>query len=96
MQASSPRTDLCDITDGDTVGSFDTSNGSYSFKSYDLIDYPQGQYTFEFTLVVGAVTRIDTFIMLLINPCNTEGAKITLVSSIADQNYTFFVNRESI
>ena len=31
MLASSPRTDLCSIIDGLTIGAFDTFTGNYSF-----------------------------------------------------------------
>ena len=62
MQNSSPRTDLCDIVDGNTVGSFDASTGSYSFKSDDLEGVPEGVYTFEITMQAGTgATLVDTF-----------------------------------
>ena len=82
MQETSPRTDLCNIVDGDTVGSFDESTGNYSFKSQDFVGYPEGVYIFEVTTVAGAVTLVDTFEMSLSNPC--AGITLTIEAPIPD------------
>ena len=51
---------------------------------------------FEFTGAAGAVTTIDTFAMVVVNPCPIDSTKLTLVNPIADQTFTFFNNRASI
>ena len=49
----SPRDDLCSISDGSTIGTFNTATGDYSFQSTDVINYPAGIYHFEITVVSG-------------------------------------------
>ena len=53
MTAGSPRTDLCDVTDDLSSGSFDTATGTYSFFTSNEVDYPAGTYAFEITADVG-------------------------------------------
>ena len=74
--------------DGDTVGEFDPITGNYSFVSEDILQYPEGTYTFEVTTVAGIITVVDTFDMTLLNPCPITN--LALVSRIPDQVYTFF------
>ena len=76
MIASSPRTDLCAIIDGSTIGAFNTLTGDYSFQSTDLANYPKGLYQFEITGTVG--TKSDKIVveLNLSDPCST--AAITL------------------
>lgn len=79
MLVSSPRTDLCSIIDGSTIGAFDPLTGDYSFQSTDLASYPKGLYQFEITGTVG--TKSDKIIVNinLNDPCAT--AVITLEPS---------------
>ena len=42
----SPRTDLCNVVEGATVGAFNSITGSYTFKSIDIINFPPGSYVF--------------------------------------------------
>ena len=71
------RTDLCSITDDDTYGVFETT-GNYSFRTFNLVDYPEGVYTFEITASIGrdpllpTKTVAVTFNMTLVNPCPTH------------------------
>ena len=84
------RTDLCDITDDDTFGVFDASTGNYSFRTFNLFDYPEGVYTFEITAAIGpdpilpTKTVVISFNMTLVNPCPTRkltwSPKATFVS----------------
>ena len=62
LTSDSPRTDLCEISDGNTVGAFNTATGDYTFKSDDSVTYPPGVYTFEITAAVGdGPTKTATF-----------------------------------
>ena len=71
MVASSPRTDLCQLIDGSTIGAFNTLTGDYSFQSTDLANYPKGLYQFEITGTVG--TKSDKIVvdLNLSDPCST-------------------------
>lgn len=66
-----PRTDLCDISDGDTEGSFDTANASYTFVTTDTVNYPAGVYTFEITANVYTSSATFTFEMTIASPCDS-------------------------
>lgn len=88
MAASSPRTDLCDVVDGDSVGKFDLTTLTYSFTSVDVVGFPEGVYTFEITTVFGSLSNVDTIVMRLVNPCNLS--ELAVVRPLKDQVYTFF------
>lgn len=49
MAILSPRTDLCNIISGSTVGAFSSATGDYTFTSTDTISFPEGSYTFSIT-----------------------------------------------
>ena len=69
---------MCDISEGDTRGSFDETTGDYSFKSFNLVDFPVGVYNFQITIAYGSdpeaptKTGTATFDLTLVNPCPTE------------------------
>lgn len=65
------RTDLCEITDGDTHGVFSVVTGNYEFYSIDMASYKPGAYTFEITGTVGSKSASATFVMTLGDPCPT-------------------------
>ena len=66
-----PRTDICDISDGQTDGFFDISNGSYSFISIDTVNYPPGNYQMEITGTSGLKSEAFTIDLVLVDPCFT-------------------------
>ena len=71
---SGPRSGLCSISDGSTIGTFASSTGDYSFESYDVPNYPEGPYVFQITGTTGSnldVTDTTTFTLNLINPCTS-------------------------
>jgi len=82
-----PRTDICSKADGDTVATFNTATGGYTFTSYDMANYPPGAYTFTITGTVGAKSATSTFVMTLVDPCPTTTLTIHNPASFIDQNY---------
>jgi hypothetical protein len=94
------RTDLCIITDKDTFGVFDSATGNYSFRTFNLIDYPEGVYTFEITAVIGpdplfpTKTVAITFDMTLVNPCLTQ--KLTWSPTATFFSKTLYFLNQSI
>ncbi len=81
---SGPRTDICSISDGATVASFDSVTGNYEFKSIDMANYPAGAYVFTITGTVGAKSVMETFVMTLVDPCPTTTLTIIQPDSFAD------------
>ena len=79
MLSSSPRTDLCSIIDGSTIGAFDPLTGDYSFHSTDLANYPKGLYQFEITGTVGTKSNKIIVDINMNDPC--AFAAITLEPS---------------
>ena len=73
---SGPRSDICQITDNETISTFDTASGNYSFISLDMINFPPGDYIFEITGRVGAKTATATFTMTIVDPCLTTALTI--------------------
>ena len=82
-----PRTDICSITDGDTVATFDSSTGNYEFTSIDMANYPAGPYTFTITGSVGAKSVTSTFVMTIIDPCPTTTLTIKQPDPFEDKTY---------
>ena len=82
-----PRTDICSITDGDTVATFDSSTGNYEFTSIDMASYPAGVYTFTITGTVGAKSVTSTFVMTIVDPCLTTTLSIILPDPFEDKTY---------
>ena len=75
---SGPRSDLCDISDGFTVGQLDM-NGVYTFQSNDVGAYPAGDYVFEITGTAGThgdQTSTQTFTLTLVDPCPTSSLSL--------------------
>ena len=68
---SGPRTDLCSIIDGSTVGNFNSENGYYSFQSVDIDNYPIGDYHFRITITSGLTVEFFDFNLRLTDPCGT-------------------------
>ena len=66
-----PRTDMCDVDTGGSVGIFDTTTGVYEFYSEDKEEFPPGTYTFFIEGVTGdpEVISESTFTLELIDPC---------------------------
>ena len=72
MPLGSPRTDLCDISDGDTKGTINPETGIYTFRSVNINDYPTGTYTFELTASIGTgptASVKSTFKLIFVYPC---------------------------
>lgn len=76
LSVDSARQDLCDLSDGDTTfGTFDPATGAYTFKTHNMIDFPEGVYTFTITafivddLAATVVSEESTFTMTLTDPC---------------------------
>ena len=68
---SGDRLDLCQISNGSTVGAFESSTGHYDFKSTDIENFKPGSYTFEITGTIGDLSDSATFTMTLVDPCPT-------------------------
>ena len=67
---SGPRLDICPgFTDGTTVATFSSANGDYTFNSYDIVNYPAGDYVIEVTATVGPNSDSTTFTLQLSDPC---------------------------
>ena len=84
-----PRSDICQITDNETISTFDTASGDYYFISQDMINYPPGDYIFEITgrvgaKVAGAKTVTATFTMTIVDPCLTTALTINKPKSFFD------------
>ena len=45
---------LCFVSNGLSVSSFDTTNGNYSFTSRDFMTYKSGTYKFQITITIEA------------------------------------------
>ena len=82
-----PRTDICEIVDGDTVATFDPATGDYTFTSIDMANYPAGDYTFTITGTVGAKSVSETFVMTLVDPCPTTVLTINNPADFVDGDY---------
>ena len=54
MVTSPSAINLCAVSNGLSVSTFDTTKGNYSFTSKDLIAYPPGTYTFRITVTIEA------------------------------------------
>lgn len=78
------RTDICSTTDGDTVATFDSTTGDYTFTSYDMANYAAGDYVFTITGTVGAKFVTSTWTMTLSDPCPTT--QLTLKNPDAFKN----------
>lgn len=60
---SGPRLDLCNVRDGVTQSSFDTSTGNFIFQSTDFANYPAGSYKIKVAGTVGSKTDFIIFVM---------------------------------
>lgn len=87
MTASSPRTDLCNIVEGSTVGVFDPISGNYSFKSTDNAGFPPGSYTFEITGTSGLETKMRNWVLTLKTPCSTPGVFTLKTNPFKNETY---------
>ena len=66
--------DICNVADGlGTVATFSPTDGSYSFASKDIVNYPPGTYTMQITGTSGLKQQSFTVDLILINPCATAG-----------------------
>ena len=45
---------LCAVSNGLSISTFDTTNGNYSFTSRDFVTYKPGTYTFQITITIEA------------------------------------------
>ena len=93
-EVTGPRTDICSITDGDTVATFDSITGDYTFTSYDMANYPPGAYTFTITGTVGAKSVTATFVMTLVDPCPNVALTINKPATFVDGNFILRDPRE--
>ena len=84
--AGAPRTDLCSIIDGDTVGAFDITKGAFNFNSIDMANFPAGTYPMEITATSGARVNSLTVNLVLIDPCPTSTLTLS-ATPFADNTY---------
>ena len=84
-QVIGPNSDVCSKTDGDTVATFSTTTGDYSFISIDKVNYPPGEYEFTITGTVGLKSVTATFVMTLVDPCPTT--QLTIHNPFVDKTY---------
>jgi len=93
MSDDSPRTDLCNLSNGDiTISSFDTNTGEYSFLSTDPEGFPFGVYTFEITselITDPTEITVSTFEITLKEPCSLDlllrsGGGLTITNPFED------------
>ena len=56
-----PRTDMCDVIEGDSAGVFDSTTGNYEFYSEDKNEFAPGTYTFTVTGSLGSFVKTTTF-----------------------------------
>ena len=87
IEVSSPRTDLCNIVLGSTVGAFNSITGGYTFKSIDNINFPPGSYTFQITGTSGLKTIMKTWVLTLLSPCLIPGAFTLKTNPFTDETY---------
>lgn len=66
-----PRNGICSIIDGQTIGSFSESSGRFTFRSFDMVNYPAGVYTLEITATSGLTVDSFTVDLTLQDPCGT-------------------------
>ena len=69
---SGARLDLCDLIDGNSMSSFDTTTGHYEFKTTDIANYPPGDYVFRITGTSGLNSNFVDITMTLLDPCATD------------------------
>lgn len=81
-----PRTDLCSVDFGDTDGIFDPIDGSYSFDSIDMANFPPGTYQMEITGTSGLKSGSYTVDIVLVDPCDTVDLGIQ-ASPFVDHTY---------
>ena len=66
--------DLCAMSTGTTVGSFDNSSLIWSFSSTDTSSVPEGTYIIKITCTAGTASDVivdHDFTFTLTNPCPT-------------------------
>ena len=68
---SGPRTDLCSITSGSTVGTFNSITGRFTFRSFETVSFPPGTYVMKIEGTSGSKTQSFTINLLLVDPCPT-------------------------
>ena len=59
------RSDMCDVTEVGSAGTFDTVTGGYTFYTTDIAAYPASDYTFTITGDFGGFTSDATFVLTL-------------------------------
>ena len=69
--AGAPRTDICSITSGATVGTFEPASGNFQFESTDMANFPPGVYQFEITGTVGTKSDKITVTVEFVDPCSS-------------------------
>ena len=87
---SGPRTDLCDLIEWTTVGTFNVVTGGYTFQSFDVPNVPAGDYVFEVTGTIGTygdVTDSITFTLTMINPCPISSLVLVPISIPSSSTY---------
>ena len=66
-----PRTDLCSVIENGTLGSFDDKDGSFTFSSIDMANFPPDTYQMQVTGTSGLKTVSFVIDLVLVDPCLT-------------------------
>ena len=69
------------------MATFDPQTGDYTFTSYDMANYPPGDYTFTITGTVGAKSVTASFVMKLVDPCPNVALTINKPAIFVDDEY---------
>ena len=91
LLAGSPRTDICSITDGSTVGTFDPTTGNFQFQSINPSGYPIGIYQFEITGTVGDKSDVIVVDVEFVDTC--FGSVLTIdPTTLTSTPYTYTID----
>jgi hypothetical protein len=66
---SGPRLDLCEITDGSTISTFNPTTGELELSTLDTVGVPVGTYVFDIMVEVGDKTFTTKYTVEFQNPC---------------------------
>ena len=90
MQAS-PRTDICDISqgqEGSSLATFDQSSGTFTLSTLDIDGIPSGTYTFDIQAQLGSKIFTTTYTIEFKNPCIELPIKINVPLHFNDHTFT--------
>lgn len=90
---SGPRTDMCNVNFVDsagrvTSGTFSTTDGTHTFSSTDIVNFPVGVYEFQIQATVGVTTSAITYQLTIKDPCPISKLSINSPDPFVDQSYS--------